>query len=116
MDPQAMEPQGRALRAYYDGDLDAELIIHRDDGVVDSLPVRHFFRNPSEFTGIETSAIDLCSGHVLDAAAGTGLHSLVLQQLRGWEHVPHFDERSHCARAPDRTCEQRELEYRRSAP
>ena len=80
MDPLAMEPQGWALRAYYDGDLDAELIIHRDDGVDDPLPVRHFFRNPSEFTAIETSAIDLCSGHVLDAGAGTGLHSLVLQQ------------------------------------
>jgi len=80
MAPQAMEPQGWALRAYYEGDLDAELIIHRDDGVNDPLPVSHFFRDPSEFTGIETSAIDLCSGHVLDAGAGTGLHSLVLQQ------------------------------------
>jgi len=75
-----MEPQGWALRAYYEGDLDAELIIHRDDGVDDPLPVSHFFRDPSEFTGIETSAIDLCSAHVLDAGAGTGLHSLVLQQ------------------------------------
>ena len=80
MDRQAMEPQGWALRAYYEGDLDAELIIHRDDGVDDPLPVGHFFRDPSEFTGIETSAIDLCSAHVLDAGAGTGLHSLVLQQ------------------------------------
>jgi SAM-dependent methyltransferase len=80
MDPKAMEPQGLALRAYYEGDLDAELTIHRDDGVDDAMRVSHFFRDPSEFTGIETGAINLCSGHVLDAGAGTGIHSQVLQQ------------------------------------
>lgn len=80
MDPKAMEPQGLALRAYYEGDLDAELVIHRDDGMDDPMRVSHFFRDLSDFTEIETGAIDLCSGHVLDAGAGTGLHSLVLQQ------------------------------------
>jgi len=33
MDPKAMEPQGLALLAYFQGDLNAELVIHRDDGV-----------------------------------------------------------------------------------
>jgi SAM-dependent methyltransferase len=80
MNPKAMEPQGLALCAFYEGDHAAELIIHRDDGVDDAMCVSHFFRDQSEFTGIEMEAIDLCSGHVLDAGAGTGLHSLVLQQ------------------------------------
>jgi SAM-dependent methyltransferase len=65
-----------ALQAYHDGDFDAELVIHRDDAV----PVSHFFRDPSEFTVVERAAIDLCTGHVMDVGAGTGLHSLVLQQ------------------------------------
>ncbi|MHC4403905.1 MAG: class I SAM-dependent methyltransferase, partial [Planctomycetota bacterium] len=81
MDAKAMEPQGLALLAYFEGALDAELIIHRDDGVDDPVPVSHFFRDPSEFTNVETTAISLCTGHVLDAGAGTGLHSLVLQQI-----------------------------------
>jgi SAM-dependent methyltransferase len=80
MDAHAMEPQGRALLAYIEGDLDATLVIHRDDGVDESMPVSHFFRVPSEFTEVENRAIHLCTGRVLDAGAGTGLHSLVLQQ------------------------------------
>ena len=60
MDPKAMEPQGLALRAYDEGDLDVELVIHRDDGLDAPMRVSHFFRDPSEFTGIETRAIDLC--------------------------------------------------------
>jgi SAM-dependent methyltransferase len=42
--------------------------------------VSHFFRPPSTFTPIEEVALARCRGHVLDVGAGTGLHSLVLQQ------------------------------------
>ena len=64
----------------FEGDLDAKLVIHRDDDVDEPMPVSHFFRDPSAFTEVENEAIDFCSGHVLEAGAGTGLHSLVLQQ------------------------------------
>jgi SAM-dependent methyltransferase len=80
MDPNAMEPHGAALRAYLEGDAGAELILRRDDGQEGRLPVGHFFRQPSAFTPIEEAAIARCRGHVLDVGAGTGLHSLVLQQ------------------------------------
>jgi SAM-dependent methyltransferase len=75
-----MEPLGRALLAYFQGDLDAELVIHRDDGVDEPMPVGHFFRDPPQFSEIEIEALNLCSGRILDVGAGTGLHSLVLQQ------------------------------------
>lgn len=75
-----MDPLGSALLAYLEGDLDAAVIIRRDDGLEDTLPVGHFFRRPSQFTRIEQAAIDLCAGHVLDAGAGSGLHSLALQE------------------------------------
>ncbi len=80
MDPKAMEPQGFALAAYVEGNIDAELVIHRDDGLEESMRVGHFFRDPAEFTEIEKVAIDLCSGRVLDVGAGAGIHSLALQQ------------------------------------
>jgi SAM-dependent methyltransferase len=80
MDPKAMGPYGAALLSYLAGDTGAALILHRDDGQEAQLPVSHFFRLPSAFIPIEEAAIAHCRGHVLDVGAGTGLHSLVLQQ------------------------------------
>jgi SAM-dependent methyltransferase len=80
MDPKAMDPYGAALQAGFDGDANAELTLRRDDGREGRLPVSHFFRPQSEFTPVETAAIDRCAGRVLDVGAGTGLHSLVLQE------------------------------------
>jgi SAM-dependent methyltransferase len=80
MNPEAMEPFGKALDTYFKGDTTAELIIHRDDGKIDSIPVHIFFRSPSELTAIDKLALDLCQGHILDIGAGSGVHSLVLQQ------------------------------------
>jgi len=80
MNHQAMEPYGAALLAYYQGDTNATLLVRRDDGQETPLPIRHFFRPPSEFTPLETAALDHCRGRILDVGAGTGLHSLVLQE------------------------------------
>jgi SAM-dependent methyltransferase len=80
MKPEAMEPHGMAMLAFFDGDTSAELIIHRDDGQQTPLPVSYFFRDTSEFTSIDKTALEHCKGHVLDVGAGTGLHSLFLQK------------------------------------
>ncbi|MFQ5489615.1 MAG: class I SAM-dependent methyltransferase [Phycisphaerae bacterium] len=80
MNPQAMEPFGQALLAHFQGDAAAEFIIHRDDGQETALPASIFFRDASEFTPIDRAAMDRCAGHVLDVGAGSGLHSLFLQQ------------------------------------
>ena len=79
MDPKAMEPFGRALLAFFEGDPKTELKIRRDDGLETLLPMSHFFREPRELTPIEKVAIDGCVGRVLDVGAGSGLHSLVLE-------------------------------------
>lgn len=75
-----MEPYGAGLAAYFAGDLAAELTFRRDDGQAGRLPVGHFFRHRSAFTPLEQAAIARCHGHVLDVGAGTGLHSLALQE------------------------------------
>jgi SAM-dependent methyltransferase len=80
MDPKAMQPYGAALLAYFEGDTGAALTLRRDDGQEVSMPVGHFFREPYAFTPVEKAAIRHCTGRVLDVGAGTGLHSLVLQQ------------------------------------
>lgn len=79
MNPEAMKPYGLALMDYDKGDPSAALIIYRDDGWRDELPVSTFFRQPQEYD-LERTALDLCYGHVLDVGAGTGIHSLFLQQ------------------------------------
>lgn len=79
MDPAAMAPHGRALLAYFEGDLDAELLVRRGDGREERLPVRYFFRPPEEFSPLERTALDACREHVLDVGAGSGLHTLALQ-------------------------------------
>jgi SAM-dependent methyltransferase len=75
----AMRPHGLALRAYFQGDGDAQLVVRRDDGFESPLPVSLFFRSPAEFSPIEVAALEQCRGHVLDIGAGTGLHTLALQ-------------------------------------
>ena len=74
-----MKPYGLALLDYYTGNLSATLISYRDDGWRDELPMRMFFRQPQEYN-LERTALDLCHGHVLDGGAGTGIHSVFLQE------------------------------------
>jgi SAM-dependent methyltransferase len=73
-------PHGKALLDFHNGDTSAEIIVHGDDGETEVVPIRVFFRGPSEFSALEEAAIDLCRGRVLDAGAGAGCHSLVLQE------------------------------------
>lgn len=74
-----MHTFGRALRAYFEGQTDAELVLHRDDGFRDTIPVAVFFRDPKAFSPQELEALDRCRGHVLDVGAGAGIHSVALQ-------------------------------------
>ena len=73
------KPHGIALLDYFHGDTSAQVVVHGDDGETEVVPIRVFFRGPSDFSALEEAALDLCRGRVLDAGAGTGCHSLVLQ-------------------------------------
>jgi SAM-dependent methyltransferase len=75
-----MRPYALAMQAYHQGDHAAELLIRRDDGYEDRVPIAFFFREPDAFGHVENFALDRCTGHVLDVGAGSGLHSVVLQE------------------------------------
>ena len=80
IDPAPWRPHGRALLDFHNGDRSAEVVVHGDDGETEVVPIRVFFRGPAEFSALEEAALDLCRGRVLDAGAGAGCHSLVLQE------------------------------------
>jgi 2-polyprenyl-3-methyl-5-hydroxy-6-metoxy-1,4-benzoquinol methylase len=43
------------------------------------MPIDVFFRKPKDFQPMESYALSLCRGHVLDIGAGAGAHALYLQ-------------------------------------
>jgi SAM-dependent methyltransferase len=75
------EPHARALRDYFAGDLNATLVLHSSAGEHEEIPVSVFFRGPEDFFPFERAALELCRGRVLDVGAGTGVHTLYLQEL-----------------------------------
>ena len=74
-----MEPFGLALKEYWEGNKDANVIFHRDDGLADEFFVNHCFRKSDDFSIIELKALNSCHGKILDIGAGVGPHSLYLQ-------------------------------------
>lgn len=71
--------QGLAIRDYYAGDKDAKITIHSSEGDCEEIEVSIFFREFPYIPLIETAALDLCYGNVIDIGAGAGCHALELQ-------------------------------------
>jgi len=89
-------PHALAMQAYFDGRTDVAISVSDDYGGTDAHPIAYFFRGPDEFPPMEQEALRLCRGRVLDVGAGSGCHSLVLQE-RGFavcalEIVPELAE------------------------
>jgi len=74
-----MDLFGSALQDFHNGDTSAELNLCRDDGNRIQIPAGVFFRGSTEYH-LDSLALDHCRGRVLDVGAGTGLHSLALQE------------------------------------
>ncbi len=73
-----MKLYGIALKDYFDGKKTVQLTIIRDDDNRVVLPINGFFRGATEFE-IDRIALEHCRGKVLDIGAGTGEHTLYLQ-------------------------------------
>ncbi len=69
-----------AFLDYYNGNLDAEVIVHCTKGEDHPVPLKYFFREFEDMPALEQMALELCSGKILDIGAGSGCHSIVLQK------------------------------------
>lgn len=76
----AWNAQGLALLAYWKGDKSAFLKVKDEDEEVIQLPVSIYFREKNELPPLESYALSLCSGKILDVGAGAGAHSLILEK------------------------------------
>ena len=72
---------GRALTHYFNNPGNQEIMVHSDIAESEPYPISWFFRSAKEFPVLEQKALKLCSGKILDVGAGTGIHSLALQDL-----------------------------------
>ena len=79
--PSAWGPLARGLRAYHEGDHEASLVVHADDGEAESMPVSVFFRSAAtELREVDREALARARGRVLDGGAGPGSLTLLLQR------------------------------------
>jgi len=74
------DPMGSAIADYYKrGEADA-LRVFSPMFEEDVLPVETLFRSFEEMPLIEQTALQMATGHTLDVGAGSGCHTLALQQ------------------------------------
>ncbi len=78
--PGAWSPLARGWNAYWQGDRSAELLVHVDDGEAEAMPISIFFRGGEGLRPPDRLALELARGRVLDAGAGVGCLSLLLQE------------------------------------
>ncbi len=75
----AIDSYGLGLKAYLDGDKNATFIVESDVAETEEWPVSLFFHKYEDMEPIERCALSLCNGRTLDVGAGSGCHSLWLQ-------------------------------------
>jgi len=74
------DPLGLAYESFFNGNKDAYFTLYSSQFDPDDIPVAHFYRDFSEMPVLEQKALDLTKGKVLDVGAGSGVHSIILQE------------------------------------
>lgn len=70
---------GHAIHDYHYKLSPGQLSIHNKFGTPDKMPIEVYFRKEEDMPELELTALELCSGKVLDVGAGAGSHALYLQ-------------------------------------
>jgi len=75
-----MEVHGQAMLDYLNGEKDAYCILRRDDGIAYPNIYASQFFYPDGLPSADMTAVQHCSGRVLDIGAGAGSHSLAIAE------------------------------------
>lgn len=71
---------GKALLDFYNNEYSIDIVVRSSISEDDIIPIPYLFRSIKELPKIEEKALSLCIGNVLDVGAGSGCHSLILQE------------------------------------
>lgn len=74
------DPLEKAFLDYTNGNKEIEILVHSNKADTEAVPVSYFYRSFDEMPLLEKKALELCSGDILDIGAGSGSHSLFLQE------------------------------------
>lgn len=74
------DPMGQAIADFYKNGQSDLLRVFSSQFEEDEIPVRQLFRAETQMPAIERNALQLACGRILDVGAGSGCHSLALQQ------------------------------------
>lgn len=72
---------GTAIADYFKHGKAARLRVFSSLFDEDEMPVDHLFRSYAEMPHLEQTALSLAEGNILDVGAGSGCHSLALQEM-----------------------------------
>ena len=73
------DPMGTAIRDYFLNGKAGKLIVHSSEFEDDEIPVADLFRKYDQMPELEQLALQQAEGLVLDVGAGSGCHTLALQ-------------------------------------
>ena len=72
----------KAVSDFFSNRFKGSLLIHNTYGLPDEMPLEVYFRGEEDLSDLESYALDLCNGSVLDVGAGLGALTLI-QQKKG---------------------------------
>ena len=75
------DPMGAAIADYYRWGKARPLRVFSSQFEEDEMPVKELFRTFGQMPALEQTALRLASGRILDVGAGSGCHSLALQDM-----------------------------------
>ena len=75
------DPMGAAIMDYHINGIAGKLRVLSPDFEEDEIPVDTLFRSYDEMPEIERTALDMASGRILDVGAGSGCHSIALEDM-----------------------------------
>lgn len=75
------DPMGAAIADYYTNGKATKLRVFSSMFDEDEIPVKQLFRNFDEMPEAEQEALRISTGKILDVGAGSGCHSLALQEM-----------------------------------